>query len=641
MTMLDRMRRHRNWLKWSLGLVVLAFVIFYIPDFLSGTGTDAAGSSDTVATIDGREITAGEFRRTYLAQLQTYRNAYGSSLSEQMLKQLGVEQQILQQMVDEKAAAIEAGRLGIAASDGEVRQRILTMPAFQDKAGFIGEQRYRQLLRTQSPPMSPFDFEESVRRQLAIEKLRSSISSWLSVPDTELEQAYRRKNDKVKLAVVGFADDRFRAQVTATDPEVAAYFESHKSDFEIPEKRKIRYLLVDVDLLRNSVSVPPADVERTYNDNAEQYSTPEQIRASHILLKTEGGQEDTAVKARAEEVLEQAKAGADFSELARKFSEDEASATNGGDLDYFGRGRMVPEFDQAAFALEAGQISHLVKSQYGYHIIKVVDKKPSSTRPLADVRQQIIDQLASERAQARAATVAEKIEKEISKPTDLDKVGKGRGISVHESEFFARDEPVIGLGSSLEAASRAFGMKVGEVSGPIRTSRGIAFETVLATQDPYVPKLDEVKARVHEEVIKKKARVLGKQRAAEIAAKLKVAPAFETAASAAGFEAKTTELIARDSPISDLGVAPAVDEAAFALPVEAVSDPIATDAGTAVIKVLEKKEVTPEEWALSKDRFREELLNERRDRLFGAYMSKAKQRMKIDINRENFQRAIG
>ena len=165
------------------------------------------------------------------------------------------------------------------------------------------------------------------------------------------------------------------------------------------------------------------------------------------------------------------------------------------------------------------------------------------------------------------------------------------------------------------------------------------FETLVAKQDPYVPKLDEVKDRVRDEVVKQKARDLSKQKAAELAAKLKSAPDFEKAAKAAGVEAKTTELIARDAPIPDLGVAPAVEDAAFKLAVGAVSDPIATDNGTAVIKVLEKKEVTPEEWTSSKDRFREELLTDRRNRFFSAYMVKAKQKMKIEVNREALQRA--
>src|SRR5207248_8203212 len=201
MTMLDRMRRHRDWLKWSLGLVCVAFVLFYIPDFLRGSGADAA-SSDTVAKVEGREITSGEFRRTYQAQLQAYRSAYGNNMSEQLLKQLGIDQQILQQMVDERAALAEADRLGMSVSDEEVRQRIFSMPAFQENGTFIGEQRYQQLLRMQRPPLMPADFEDNVRRGLLVEKLRSSVTDWLAVAEKALDQEYRRRTDTVNLAVV-------------------------------------------------------------------------------------------------------------------------------------------------------------------------------------------------------------------------------------------------------------------------------------------------------------------------------------------------------------------------------------------------------------------------------------------------------
>ncbi len=352
MTMLDRMRRHRDWLKWSLGLVCVAFVLFYIPDFLKGTGADAA-SSDTIAKVEGHEITAGEFRRTYQAQVQAYRSAYGANMNDQLLKQLGIEQQILQQMVDERAALAEAERLGVTVSDEEVRQRIFAMPAFQENGGFIGEQRYQQLLRMQRPPMMPSEFETNVRRGLTVEKLRASLTDWLAVPDKELEEAYRRRNDKIKLAVVTFNADSFRGQATASDADVASHFEAHKNDFKIPEKRKIRYVLLDIEAMRGKVVVPPADIEKAYNSSIEQYTTPEQVRASHILLKTEG-KTDADVKAKAEAILKQAKAGADFAELAKKNSEDESNAKNGGDLDYFGRGRMVPEFDQAVFAMQPG-----------------------------------------------------------------------------------------------------------------------------------------------------------------------------------------------------------------------------------------------------------------------------------------------
>jgi len=633
------MRRHRDWLKWSLGLVCVAFVLFYIPDFLKGTGADAA-SSDTIAKVEGHEITAGEFRRTYQAQVQAYRSAYGANMNDQLLKQLGIEQQILQQMVDERAALAEAERLGVTVSDEEVRQRIFAMPAFQENGGFIGEQRYQQLLRMQRPPMMPSEFETNVRRGLTVEKLRASLTDWLAVPDKELEEAYRRRNDKIKLAVVTFNADSFRGQATASDADVASHFEAHKDDFKIPEKRKIRYVLLDIEAIRAKVVVPPADIEKAYNSSIEQYTTPEQVRASHILLKTEG-KTDADVKAKAEAILKQVKAGADFAELAKKNSEDESNAKNGGDLDYFGRGRMVPEFDQAVFAMQPGQISDLVKTQYGYHIIKLVDKKSAATRSLAEVRQQLTDQLAYERAQAQAAALAEKLEKQVSKPADLDKAAKAEGLTVQESGFFAREEPILGLGPAPEAANKAFDMKPGDVAGPLRASRGLVFETLVAKQDPYVPKLDEVKERVRDEVIKQKARDLSTQKAAELAAKLKAAPDFEKAAKAAGFEAKTTELIARDAPLPDLGAAPAVEDAAFKLPVGAVSTAIATDNGTAVVKVLDKKEVTADEWSTAKDRFRDEQLAEKRNRFFSAYMVKAKQKMKIDVNRESLQRVVG
>ena len=362
------------------------------------------------------------------------------------------------------------------------------------------------------------------------------------------------------------------------------------------------------------------------------------MRASHILLKTEG-KDDAAVKAKAEELLKQARAGADFANLAKQNSEDSDSAKNGGDLDYFGRGRMVPEFDQAVFAMQPGAISDLVKTQYGYHIIKLVDKKNATTRALAEVRQQLTDQLAYQRAQAQAADLSQNLAKQIKSPADLDKVAKAQGLIVQESGLFARDEPILGLGPSPEAANKAFDMKTNEVAGPLRASRGFVFETLVAKQDPRDAKLDEVKDRVREEVVKQKARDLSRQKAADVALKLKSAPDFEKAAKAAGVEAKTTDLLARDSPIPDLGVAPAVEDTAFRLAVGAVSDPITTDNGTAVIKVLEKKSVTPEEWTSSKDRFREELLTDRRNRFFSAYMGKAKLKMKIEVNRESLQRA--
>src|SRR5436190_23793353 len=393
MTMLDRMRRHRGWLKWSLALVVLTFVVFYIPDFLGTRGAIGAAPSEVIADVEGEPITVAAFTRRYNAQVNAYRSAYGGQINDQLIKQLGIDRQILNQLVDEEAMVAESRKQGISVSDVEIRERILALPGFQENGKFVGEQRYRQILQFQNPPMSTGDFEKSLRRALQIEKLRNALTGWMTVSDAEVAAEYRKRNEKVKLDVVPVTADAFKSQVTATDAELAAAFEKSKERYRIGEKRKIKYALLNVDQVRQTITVPEAEAAAFYQQNISQYQTPAQVRASHILFKTEG-KDENAVKAKAEEVLKLAKApGADFAALAKKYSEDESNSGNGGDLDYFGRGRMVAEFEQAAFTMKKGEISDLVKTAFGFHIIKMVDNKPETTRPLAEVRTEIEDQL--------------------------------------------------------------------------------------------------------------------------------------------------------------------------------------------------------------------------------------------------------
>src|SRR5688500_13844025 len=353
MTMLDRMRRHRHWLKWSLALVCLAFVAVYIPttDSMSGAGLGAA-----VATVEGNEITVGEFRLAYNRQMEQYRAAYGAQMDERLLRQLGIDQRIVQQLIEEEISVAEAKKLGITASDQEVRARIIAIPSFQENGQFIGYDRYRQMLQMQNPPLSPDDFEEQVRRSLTVEKLQAALTNWISISDADAEAEFRKRNEKVKLAVLNFPAEKFLEGTQATDQEIADWFEKNKETYRVPEKRKVRYAVVDTQAIRDRMTVTPQDVRRYYEDNQQQYSTPEQVRASHILLKTEGKSE-AEVKKLADDLAAQAKKGADFAELAKKYSQDESNNTKGGDLDFFGRGQMVAEFDKVAFSLEPGQVS--------------------------------------------------------------------------------------------------------------------------------------------------------------------------------------------------------------------------------------------------------------------------------------------
>src|SRR5687767_10162631 len=339
MTMLDRMRRHKGWLKWSLALVVLTFVVFYIPEFL-GPDQSLLPNGDRLATVDSRSISVADFRRRYMAQVQAYRSSYGGNLTEDILQQMQVPQQVLQQMIQEKAELTEAERAGITVSDAEVRAQIIAIPGLQENGQFIGEQRYRQLLQSQNPPMRPADFEQSVRESLMLDKFRAGLTEWMTVSDAELEREYKRRNEKVTLEVVAVLADNCKTQVAPTAADISAHYDKSQERYRIPDRRRIKYVRISPADLAAKIKVSKEDVERSYNEQLGKYTTPEQIRASHILLTTEG-KDEAAVRAQAEQVLKEARSGADFAALAKKYSQDETNAQQGGDLDYFGRGRMV------------------------------------------------------------------------------------------------------------------------------------------------------------------------------------------------------------------------------------------------------------------------------------------------------------
>ncbi len=640
MTMLDRMRRHKGWLKWSLGLVVLTFVIFYIPDFIQQqNATVGATSREIIAEVGGHPLTVGDFQTRYRTQVQSYRSQFGGNVDESLLRQLGIEQQVIRQMVEEQVASIEAERQGIQVSNEELAQQIVALPVFQEGGQFIGETRYRQILQAQNPPLSISEFEEGLRRSMVLDRLRGALTDWMSVTDADLEREYKKRNEKVKLQVVALTADAFRDKIQVSDADVAAHFETHKTDYRVGEQRKIKFLLLDQEAARLKVAVTPAEIQRDYNNSISRYQTPEQIRASHILLKTEGKSE-ADVRTKAEEILEQVKGGADFAALAKKVSEDDGSKATGGDLDYFSRGRMVPEFDAAAFALQPGQTSELVKSQFGFHIIRLTDRKPEVTRPLEEVRTEIQERLASQKASQQVADRAGQLAERIKTPEDLDKAAVESGLKIQESELFTRESPIPGLGVSPEAAATAFRLADKEIGGPVATPRGPVFLLVSQKKDAYVPELAEVKDRVRDDLIRTRATDLSRQRAGEIATALRAAKDFNAAAKAQGVAAKETALIARGSALPDVGASPEVDRVAFSLPVNGVSDPIATAEGTVIVRVTERDEVTPDEVKKSRETFRAQLLNERRERFFNAYMTKVKDRTAVEIKNDVVRRVL-
>ena len=642
MTMLDRMRRHKGWLKWSLALVVLTFVWFYVPAEFNGAGGQGVFSGDRLATIDSRSISVSDFRRRYMAQVQAYRSSYGGNLTDEILQQMQVPQQVLQQMIQEKAELSEAERSGITVSDAEVRAQIVAIPALQENGQFVGEQRYRALLQQQNPPMTPADFEQTVRESLMLDKFRAGLTEWMTVSEAELEREYTRRNEKVTLDVVAVLADNFKTQVNPTDADISAHYDKDKERYRIPDRRRVKYVRVSPAEIAATLKLPKEDVEQSYNEQLGKYTTPEQVRASHILFATEG-KDDAAVRAQAEQVLKEVKSGADFAGLAKKYSQDETNAQQGGDLDYFSRGRMVAAFDNAAFALAPGEVSDLVKTEFGYHIIKLTDRKPAIVRPLSEqaVYQEIEGALLRERAETQAAQTADALAAEARTPVALDKAAASRGLKVQESGFFARGDMIDGLGPQSPVSMSAFDLAENTVSEPLAGPTGRVIFYVSGQQDSYLPKLDEVRSRVRDDVIQERSVALAKQRAEALAAQLKTAANFQAAAKAAGLEAVTTNPIARDGVIPNIGRSPEVEAVAFSSPVGTVTNAIPTPQGAAIVKVASKQAVSPADFAMAKDKFRMEMLGERRSRFYQTYMEKARTKMKIDVDPEALKRAIG
>ncbi|MEO8484044.1 MAG: peptidyl-prolyl cis-trans isomerase [Acidobacteriota bacterium] len=633
MTMLDRMRRHRNWLKWILAVVVLTFVLVYVPQFLEkGAGN---GPGDVVATVNGRPIAANVYQRVYTQQISQLKSNYGQ-VSDDMIKQLGLGPRLLQQLVNQEAELAEADRLKLTVSDGELRERLLRLPAFTQNGQFVGYAQYRQMLAASRPPIREDEFEADLRKSLLAEKLQAALTGWIRVSDADVEQEYRRRNEKIKMDLAVFSGNQFRAGIQPTEADLNAEFTAHADNYKIPEKRQVKYLSIDAAALRAKMTATPQEVETRYRDNIKTYTTPEQVRASHILFKTEG-KDDATVKKLAESVLAKVKAGGNFAALARQYSDD-GSKDSGGDLDYFAKGTMVPEFDEAVWKMQPGQISDLVKSQFGYHIIMMTGRRPGTTRTLDEVRTQLLEQIRDEKAQAEAARIADEVAKEVKAPADIERVAKARGLTSGDSGLFSREEPLAGLGFAPAVQAEAFTLEKDKVSGMLRTNQGFAFIALVDIKPPYVPKLDEVKDRVRDAVITAKAVDVAKARAAAMAQNK---GNFEAAAKAAGGVVKTTEFVARGTALPDIGVSDLVDSAAFALKAGETSAPIATDASVVVVHVRERQEITPAALETERETLREQLAQQRRQEFFGAYMTKAIAKMQIRYNEATVKTLLG
>src|SRR5437660_99732 len=445
------------------GVLVLggSMLLYLVPQ---GPATGGV-STDTVAKVGDESVTVQDIRQQ--VQLRE-RNSQVPKYMEAILAQ-----EAFQGLVFQKELDYEAKRMGITVSDQELAERIrLFLPMAVSGGNFIGKEQYAALVQ-QNYQLSVSAFEDLVREGLLEEKFRKLVTDGITVGPAELQEGYRYKNEKVKLDYALSRPEYLEAKITPSDAEIKAQYEKNKAKYQVPERRSVRYALLDVNQLRQTIQVPEDVLKKQYQDNIQQYEVPNQVHVQHILFKTVG-QTDALVeetKKKAEDVLKQAKKGAKFDELAKKYSEDPGSKDKGGDLGWIRQGQTVPEFEKSAFSLAPGQISDLVRTQYGFHVIKVLEKQTAHTKPFDEVKDSIRAQAALNQAEKQATDTVDQVSKAIrqSSKISLDDLAKQYHLAPGETRPVSASDPLLELANAQEVKDEIFRLRLGELSMPIRT----------------------------------------------------------------------------------------------------------------------------------------------------------------------------
>jgi len=614
-----------------LGAVVLALsggmLLYLVPTGPGGTRS----STDAVAKIGDQTITVAEIRQQ-LNQIKQ-RNQVPPMLEPYYA------QQILHQLLLQKEMEYEATQLGIRVSNDEIADRIkLILPAAFNGGAPIAPDQYAALVQSRAQ-MTVSEFEDNVRLGMLQEKFQKLVTDGISAGPAELQEEFVYRNQKVKLDYAFIKPEDLQAKLTLSDAEINAAYEKNKAKYQVPEKRVVRYAIVDVNQVRQSLQVTDDQLKAQYQQNIQQYQVPNRVHVEHILLMTVGktDAEVEEIKKKAQDVLNQAKKGGNFEELAKKYSEDGGTPGNpgsrdkGGDLGWIIQGQTVAEFEKAAFSLPKGSISDLVKTQYGFHILKIIDKESAHTKPFDEVKDSIRTPLLLSEADKQAGDIADQLSKAIrqSNKVSLDDLAKQYHLTVGESRPVAVTDPLVELGSSqdVKVSDSIFRLHQGELSLPIHTDRGYLVLSIKQVFPAHQGSLDEVRDKVRTDLKQEKASTEARTKAEELAKRVKAGEKFDAAAKALGLEAKTSEEFARAGSISNVASGKQL-AAAFQLKPGDVAPPLNLGANWLVYKVVEKQEPKPEDFDKQKKEITEAVLQNKRSLAFEAFRTALEDRLK-------------
>ena len=606
-----------------LGAVIGVLGIGMLSYLLPTGPTADSESNDTVAKIGDQTVSLAEVRQQ-LSEIER-RNQVPKPLEGLYARQ------ILTQLVYTKEVQYEANRLGIKVTNEEIADRVKQfLPTAFNGDSPVGMDQYAQQVQQRFGMTVPV-FEDLIKQGLLEEKFRRLVTDGVSAGPNELMEQFRYQNEKVKLAYALIKPEDLEAKITPSDAEIKEAYEKSKGQYQIPEKRAVEYGLVDLTKLRQSVQISDDELKIKYQQDIAQYQVPNRVHAQHILFMTVGkpDAEVDEIKKKAEDVLKQAKKGTKFDELAKKYSEDPGTKDKGGDLGWIVQGQTVPEFEKAAFSQQPGSISDLVKTQYGFHIIKVLEKETAHTKPFDEVKDSIRAPLMLAKADNEASSVADQLATAIRKSnrTPLAELAKEYHLQVAQTRAVAATEPLLELGNSPEVRDTIFRLREGEVSSPIRTDRGYVVLTLKQVLPSHQGSLEEVRDKIVASLKQEKAQQVARSKAEELSKRAKAGEKFDAAAKALGLDPKTSDEFSRAGSVPGVGSGKQVS-AAFGMKPGDVSAPQNLGLNWLVYRVEAKTEANLADFEKQKKDLTEQVLNEKRGLAYEAFRSSLEERLK-------------
>ncbi len=563
-----------------LVVVALSMVTYLIPG--SGMGGGGTGSdAGTLADVAGDTIT-----------VQQARNAVaGVTRGRQMPPEIMsfYVPQIVQQLITERALAYEAKRIGLRVSDDETATAIRnTLPQQLFKDGKVDTNLYASVLAEQN--MTIPQFESEMARSVLVARLRQVISEGTVVAPAEVEQEYKRRTEKAKIEYAMVSPAKYQSEAKPSEAEMRSYFDKNRAAYQTPEKKSIAVVLLDPAKVAETAQVSDADLQKAYDSNKNAFRTPERVKLRHILLKTDAAKGDDAkVKAKAEDLLKQLRGGADFAEMAKKYSEDPGSGSKGGDLDWVTRGQMVKPFEDAAFSLPPKQISNLVQTQYGYHILEVMDKETARLKPFEEVKGELATNLKKRQSNQLTQSLADRALAGLKKdPLHPEKIAGELNLPLIQVPNYVPGDPIPQVGVSKPIDDSLVGLKRGDVSQPVTLPGDkLAFAAVTAVDPPHPATFEDVKGQVQTKLSTDKLSRLLDQKAKELLDKTKAMNGdLAAAAKSMGLEVKTPAEFDRQGAVEGIGSGSLLGEAFDKQP-GTVFGPIAAQGGRVVVKIVQ------------------------------------------------------